>query len=68
MDAATDVWGLGLVLFEAATGERGRAGARIAGRRLPAALRGVIESSLQPDRAARPRLEELDEALEALVG
>jgi eukaryotic-like serine/threonine-protein kinase len=64
VDAATDVWGLGMVLFEAATGARGGEGARIdPRRRLPKALTTCIESALSVERRGRPSLAELDAAL-----
>jgi serine/threonine protein kinase len=64
VDAATDVFGLGMVLFEAATGGLGEAGARVDGRRrLPKALRRCIEGTLSAERRVRPSLAELEAAL-----
>jgi serine/threonine protein kinase len=74
----TDVWGIGAVLFEAATrvrpfGDDGAVGsARRAGpvgerRRLPRALATVIDASLAPEPRARPSVRSLSEALDALA-
>lgn len=68
VDTWTDVYGLGAVLFEAATGERAVAGgARIDGRRLPRLVRDAIEGALAIDPRARPPVSDMEAALEALV-
>lgn len=66
---ATDVWGLGTVLFEAATGERAtEAGPGLAARRLPASAKAAIAGALDVHPASRPTLAELEDALEPLAG
>jgi serine/threonine protein kinase len=79
---ATDVWGIGAVLFEAATGElpfdayddesryeqlERRAEPVRSHRRVPAAFNALISSCLDPDPARRPTLGELADALNKLV-
>jgi serine/threonine protein kinase len=83
LSAATDVWGIGATMYEAATGEppfapldevedeiyeaqhgylqlrRPAPPLRYWRRRLPRTLRAAIESCLQPDPEARPRVDEL---------
>jgi serine/threonine protein kinase len=69
VDSATDVWGLGAVLFEAATGERPAvAGAGLDGRRLPAPVKAAIAGALSPHPRSRPTVAELEAALEPLAG
>jgi len=73
--AAADVWGLGTVLWEAATGAnpldaRGRrrerpAPVRSLRPRLPRPLAEAIDACLAPDAAARPPLERLQARLAA---
>jgi serine/threonine protein kinase len=79
---ATDVWGIGVVVFEAATGRRPfeaddaggfeqlrrRADSVRRYRRLPSPLAAVIDRCLEPDPARRPRVGELARALSAAVG
>ena len=79
LTAATDVWGLGCVLYEAARGTPAfPEGARrrrapvlpepwSGGRRLPPAAAAIIEACLHPDPAARPALGDLSETLRAAV-
>ena len=77
--AAADVWGLGVVMWEAAVGEPAfddeaagvkypqtvaRAPAVRRRRRLPAALGAVIDACLDPAAGARPALDDVLTALE----
>ncbi|MEA2177547.1 MAG: eukaryotic-like serine/threonine-protein kinase [Solirubrobacteraceae bacterium] len=81
-DARSDVWGLGVTLFQAATGrlafprrdgaERhpqlsGRASPVRAARRLPPALGDLIDACLEPDPRARPTIPEVMAAAGSFV-
>jgi serine/threonine protein kinase len=82
LTAAADVWGLGGVLFEAATGDcafddgseegypqlEGRAPPVRSLRRLPEALGAAIDACLDPDASARPTVAELVAACEEAAG
>ncbi len=77
---ATDVWGLAMVLYEAAAGDRPfrrngrraypqlkeRAAPLRAVRRLPAPLAGIIEAGLEPVQHDRPKLTEIIATLNTL--
>jgi len=74
LTAATDVWGLGAVLFEAAAARRPFAGEGFPQlerradrvrehRRLPGPLGAAIDACLEPDPAGRPALHALADAL-----
>lgn len=80
VEAATDVWGVGGVLWAAATRLRPfprtegppeqlerRAESVSAHRRLPRRLRRAIDGCLEPETASRPTLAELSEDLEAIL-
>lgn len=79
---ATDVWGIGATLFEAATGEvpfeayddesryeqlERKADPVRAYRRVPAAFAQAVDGCLEPDPARRPTVDELTEGLMSLV-
>jgi serine/threonine protein kinase len=79
---ATDVWGIGAVLFEAATGDvpfdahedesrydqlERRAESVRAYRRVPAAFDDLVHGCLEPDPALRPTVDEVAESLRALL-
>src|SRR5262249_35558233 len=80
LSAATDVWGLGALLFEAAVGEppvpggdgdpqlhrRAAAVGRL--RRLPDGLGDTIDACLEPDAERRPTLDAVMAALEQVAG
>jgi eukaryotic-like serine/threonine-protein kinase len=82
MSEATDVWGIGATLYEAATGLRpfpdaGRGGypqlerraASVAeSRRAPAPFTKLIGNCLEPDPAGRPMVSELTQSLDELIG
>jgi serine/threonine protein kinase len=78
---ATDVWGIGAVLFEATTGElpfdahddedryeqlERRAEPVRSYRRVPAAFNDLVSSCLEPEPTRRPTIEELTKSLTAL--
>jgi serine/threonine protein kinase len=82
LSAAADVWGIGAVLFEAATGEapfdayhdesrydqlERRAEAVRLYRRVPAAFNDLVQSCLERDSALRPTVDEVAESLTALL-
>jgi serine/threonine protein kinase len=79
---ATDAWGVGAVLYEAATGKRPfeaakdgapcpqiaqRAASVRASRRLPAPFVAAVDACLEPDPARRPTVEGLAKSLEPLT-
>ncbi len=82
LSPATDVWGIGAVLFEATTGElpfdahedevryqqlERRAEPVRLYRRVPAAFNALVDSCLEPEPARRPTVKELSESLTALT-
>jgi eukaryotic-like serine/threonine-protein kinase len=69
LSEATDVWGVGATLYEAATGTRERNGTiRSARPRLPRAMADAIDAALDPDPGGRPGVRELADALDASIG
>lgn len=81
VDEAADVWGVGVVLWEAACGDTPFAEETVeypqldqraphlrTRRRLPAALADAIDRCLEPDPAARPSFAELRAAFEPIAG
>jgi serine/threonine protein kinase len=81
LSEATDVWGIGVVLFEAATGQRPfeaeagqkyqqlerRADSVRAYRRVPTAFATAVDRCLDPEPARRPTIGELTQGLNGLV-
>jgi serine/threonine protein kinase len=81
VSAATDVWGIGMLLFEAASAQHpfadangtrcpqldGRAPAILSMRRLPAAMASAIDACLEPVADERPAIGELSESLAELA-
>ena len=68
--AATDIWGIGVPLYEAATGTRPfpDASSVAEGRRAPAAFARLVDGCLSPDPSERPSVEELADELDAVIG
>jgi serine/threonine protein kinase len=62
-----DVWGLGVVLYEAATGDEVEGRPASARGRAPDALAAVIDACLAPAAADRPPLDELMRRLQPLT-
>jgi len=81
LSEATDVWGIGAVLFEAATGRRpfeAESGRRYqqlerradpvrSHRRVPATFATAVDSCLEPEPPQRPTVDELTEILNGLI-
>jgi eukaryotic-like serine/threonine-protein kinase len=64
---AADVWGLGITLYEAATGDEVEGRPPSAHGRIPDALAVTIDACLDPDPAARPSLDEVMRRLQPLA-
>lgn len=62
-----DVWGLGVTLYEAATGDEVEGRPPSARGRTSDALAAAVDACLQPDPAARPSLDELMRRLSPLA-
>jgi serine/threonine protein kinase len=64
---ASDIWGLGVTLWEAATRTRPGDGDPLASERVPPIFRDVVASCLSPAPSQRPTAMNVIEALEPLV-
>jgi eukaryotic-like serine/threonine-protein kinase len=67
LSAAADVWGLGMVLYEAATGDEVEGRPPPARGRVPDALAEVIDACLTPAPEERPGLDDVMERLRPLA-
>jgi eukaryotic-like serine/threonine-protein kinase len=77
VSGASDVWGLGLTLFVAATGVKpfmnylqltNRAPRARSLRRMPRTLADALDACLEPSPPSRPTLAELDQTFNAVAG
>jgi eukaryotic-like serine/threonine-protein kinase len=67
LGSAADVWGLGMTLYEAATGDEFQGRPSSARGRTADPLAAAIDACLEPDPAARPSLDELMRRLEPVA-
>jgi serine/threonine protein kinase len=67
LDPAADVWGLGMTLYEAATGDEVEGRPPSARGRTADAIAALVDACLEPDPAARPTLQDLMARLSPLA-